>query len=496
MNTMKSNSLSPLQKKEKIRILKKAGLFFSVLLGAAASIFVLINLGSRNPFLSSIVKQEDVNQRPLVQPHEVRDDNDHGGEKIDYYKACDLFVGRWIREPKGPLYTNTSCVTIPESKNCRKYGRVDEDYMHWRWKPDECELQRFDANKFLRMARGKTLGFIGDSVARNQMESLLCLLSQVCPLGSCFLLTCIFHAEIWILDPLKGHILTFSTDAFGWSNPVREPKQCLKKTPSFQQKFLAEAQVESPLDRYKDSEDRFRTWYFPYHDFTLKTIWTKFLVAGIERKINGTNSGIYDIHVDKVDPELAKELPNIDYAVISDGHWFFRKTYVLERNKPIGCVFCDDANIKNRGLGYAFKRVFQAVLKHVNECKECKDGLITLVRTFSPAHFEHGTWNDGGKCNRTMPVSQGEVNLGGSEWEIRNIQVEEVERARMVGRNKLGYLDVTKATLMRPDGHPGIHWNNNYMEGYSDCVHWCLPGPIDAWNDLLLAALTTYSSLY
>lgn len=32
---------------------------------------------------------------------------------------------------------------------------------------------------FLTIVRGKTLAFAGDSIARNQMESLLCLLSQV-----------------------------------------------------------------------------------------------------------------------------------------------------------------------------------------------------------------------------------------------------------------------------------------------------------------------------
>ncbi|GLT75796.1 hypothetical protein SLA2020_474930 [Shorea laevis] len=58
-------------------------------------------------------------------------------------------------------------------------GRPDRDYENWRWKPSKCDLPRFDANKFLELMRGKTLAFIGDSVARNQMESMLCILWQV-----------------------------------------------------------------------------------------------------------------------------------------------------------------------------------------------------------------------------------------------------------------------------------------------------------------------------
>ena len=58
-------------------------------------------------------------------------------------------------------------------------GRMDMDFLNWRWKPDQCDLPRFNAKTFLQIVQGKTMAFIGDSVARNHMESLLCLLSQV-----------------------------------------------------------------------------------------------------------------------------------------------------------------------------------------------------------------------------------------------------------------------------------------------------------------------------
>jgi len=60
-----------------------------------------------------------------------------------------------------------------------KYGRPNMDFLKWRWKPDRCELPLFDPNQFLELMRGKTLAFVGDSLARNQMQSLMCLLSQV-----------------------------------------------------------------------------------------------------------------------------------------------------------------------------------------------------------------------------------------------------------------------------------------------------------------------------
>lgn len=42
-----------------------------------------------------------------------------------------------------------------------------------------CELYRFDATKLLESIRGKRLVFVGDSINRNQWESMLCLLMSV-----------------------------------------------------------------------------------------------------------------------------------------------------------------------------------------------------------------------------------------------------------------------------------------------------------------------------
>lgn len=89
-----------------------------------------------------------------------------------------MFEGRWVRDHGRMAYDGRSCPTIPESKNCAKYGK-EQGYVQWRWKPEGCDLPWFDANKFLRIVRGKRMAFVGDSVSRNQMESLLCLLSQV-----------------------------------------------------------------------------------------------------------------------------------------------------------------------------------------------------------------------------------------------------------------------------------------------------------------------------
>lgn len=99
--------------------------------------------------------------------------------RVGLARKCDIFKGEWVPNPKAPYYTNATCWAIHEHQNCMKYGRPDTDFMKWRWKPDDCELPIFNPAQFLELVRGKSLAFVGDSVGRNQMQSLVCLLSRV-----------------------------------------------------------------------------------------------------------------------------------------------------------------------------------------------------------------------------------------------------------------------------------------------------------------------------
>uniref|UniRef100_J3LNH8 Uncharacterized protein n=1 Tax=Oryza brachyantha TaxID=4533 RepID=J3LNH8_ORYBR len=91
---------------------------------------------------------------------------------------CNLFDGEWIPNPSGPAYTNKTCRFIDGHQNCMRNSRPDMSYLHWRWKPYECEMPQFDGVKFISGMRNKSW-LIGDSILRNQIQSLICLLSEV-----------------------------------------------------------------------------------------------------------------------------------------------------------------------------------------------------------------------------------------------------------------------------------------------------------------------------
>lgn len=57
-------------------------------------------------------------------------------------EECDVTKGRWVYDESYPLYTNVSCPFIDEGFDCESNGRLDKDYMKWKWQPLYCEIPR------------------------------------------------------------------------------------------------------------------------------------------------------------------------------------------------------------------------------------------------------------------------------------------------------------------------------------------------------------------
>ncbi|URE25535.1 hypothetical protein MUK42_07911, partial [Musa troglodytarum] len=357
-------------------------------------------------------------------------------------EQCDTSKGKWVREPGASIYTNLTCPTYPDINNCGKYGK-DQSYLYWRWQPDGCDIPRFEPETFLNIVRGKRMAFVGDSLARNQIDSLLCLLSQI------------------------------------------------SRSYDLQHDALILVQAETPREVSRDSSGKYVTWYFPPHDFTLMVMWTEYFVEARPRIINGTASNSFEIHLDRVSTSWAEKLPGVDYAVLSGGNWFFRAIHLYEEGKIVGCVNCREQNLTEFGVAVTIRRALRTALRFISSCEDC-EGLVTFLRTFTSSHFENGSWLTGGYCNRTQPSNETRTPPDDVAWEIRKIQLEEIERVRRPesgGKTRFGVLDVTKAMMLRADAHPGDHWTKKSKASVNDCLHWCLPGPIDMWSDLLLATL-------
>ncbi|KAK4834081.1 hypothetical protein QYF36_016515 [Acer negundo] len=335
---------------------------------------------------------------------------------------------------------------LQSEKRCDIF-RPDTDFMKWRWKPDGCDLPIFNPAQFLKIVRGKSLAFIGDSVARNQMQSLICLLSRT------------FMEE----DPSRRSVVD-----------------------------LSEKEVEYPVDVLYMPDERFKRWKYTTYNFTLANYWSPHLVKAKEADSNGpTETGLFnDLYLDEFDETTQVE--DFGYIVISAGHWFFRQMILYENNQVVGCRYCLKDNVTDFPISYGYRKAFRTAFKAINSLENFKG--ITFLRTFAPSHFENGLWNQGGDCVRTKPFRSNETSLEGTDFEFYMTQLEEFRIAEKQGNKrglKFRLLDTTQATLLRPDGHPSRygHLKNENVTMHNDCVHWCLPGPIDTWSDFLLEML-------
>lgn len=92
-------------------------------------------------------------------------------------KECNIFDGKWVYESdESPYYEAPQCPFLSEQVSCQKNGRPDFEYENWSWEAHDCLIPRFNGRDMLKRLRGKRIIIVGDSLNRNQWESLACLL--------------------------------------------------------------------------------------------------------------------------------------------------------------------------------------------------------------------------------------------------------------------------------------------------------------------------------
>ncbi|XP_066336342.1 xyloglucan O-acetyltransferase 2-like [Miscanthus floridulus] len=354
---------------------------------------------------------------------------------------CDYSDGEWVPDARTPLYNGMTCGAIKDDgRSCTANGRADTGYVYWRWQPRACDLPAFSAAAFLRWLRNRHMAFVGDSLVRNQAESLVCLLSSASP----------------------------------------------------------------PELVHRSADGRFRRWLFRDHNATVSIFWSPFLLKGVEKS---ERDGVRynQVFLDAFDERWMSQLGAIDAAVLSAGHWFRIPSVYHEGGRVVGCHGCDTAEFNHSAVAeISFFSVFrdavrrtlaEAARRHHEQQHSGAGVKLVAMTTFSPSHFE-GQWNEGAPCKK-----KADTELGYTETEMRKIVVEAVDEASSSCSSsstmRFAAVDVTALANLRPDGHPGPYMRKNpYAAGNTggrpvqhDCLHWCMPGPVDTFNQILLQTI-------
>ncbi|WOG91124.1 hypothetical protein DCAR_0310372 [Daucus carota subsp. sativus] len=340
--------------------------------------------------------------------------------------TCDYSNGNWVRDENysNRLYTE-ECPFLDPGFRCRRNGRSDVDYLNWRWQPKGCHLPRFNATDFLERSRNGRIVFAGDSIGRNQWESLICMLAQ--------------------------GVSNISTIYEEHGIPISKHKGFLSM-------------------RFQD------------YNLTVEYYREPFLVVIGHLPKNAPEGVRGFIKVDKLH-WFSTRWTTADVLVFNTGHWWNE-----DKTVKMGFYFGENESINmTMDITEAFQRSIETWKSWVMRSLDPEASHV-FFRSYSPVHYRDGTWNEGGHCDsNTSPetnYSKLEPETSNNLFVSNVIKQIENKRRKAYFLN-ITYLTELRndghPSFHREPGTP--------VDAPQDCSHWCLPGIPDTWNQIIYAHL-------
>ncbi|KAG6482856.1 protein trichome birefringence-like 33 [Zingiber officinale] len=345
---------------------------------------------------------------------------------------CDIFDGRWSRDEQSrPHYDESECPYIQPQLTCQEHGRPDKDYQHWRWQPHGCGLPRFNATLMLETLRGKRMMFVGDSLNRGQFISLVCLLHSAIP-----------HNDSKSMET-KGSFQIFTakdynaTIEFYWAPFLLESNSDDAVIHRMKDRIVREGSIDKHGQHWKGADVLVFNTY----------LWW---MTGLTMKILQREGSFTDEVKDIVQPSTED----------------------------------------------AYRMAMTSMLEWVHRNMDPEKTRVFFV-TMSPSHEKSKDWGgeEGGNCyNETTLVE--DPTYWGSDCRKGVMQV--VREVLGESEVPITVLNITQLSSYRKDAHTSIYkkqWTPLTPQqianpvSYADCVHWCLPGLQDTWNELLFSKL-------
>ncbi|XP_042403019.1 protein trichome birefringence-like 28 isoform X2 [Zingiber officinale] len=389
---------------------------------------------------SQIVVSKEVLKGEEAREEKLQPEKEQWRTVLEVPESCDLFDGRWVYDDVNyPLYKEPECTLLTEQVTCLRNGRRDDGFQKWRWKPNHCALPRFEARLFLERLRGKRFMFVGDSLNRNQWESMVCLVQSIAP----------------------------------WN------KKSLIKNGSLN------------IFRLED------------YNATVEFYWAPFLVES-----NSDDPQIHSIQKRIIMPKSidkhGEHWKNVDFLVFNSYIWWLNTPAmkVLQGSFEKGSKKYVEVD---RPVAYrqVMNRWAKWVQNNVNPNRT-----MAFFMSMSPNHINMDWENPKGiKCaletepvaNRTRPLEVG------TDWRLY-VEAENVIRRLRRKKVPVRFVKITAMSEYRKEAHTSVH---TLRQGklltaeqqadpakFADCIHWCLPGLPDTWNELLYALIASSPYLH
>ncbi|XP_073387232.1 protein trichome birefringence-like 14 [Physcomitrium patens] len=334
-------------------------------------------------------------------------------------KQCDYSVGKWVRDDTRPLYSGLECTLwLSPGFSCRLHDHPNKLMDRYRWQPAGCDMPPFNASRVLETLRNKVIAFVGDSLGRQQYQSIMCLLT-------------------------RGRNDTAITDigsTFGFYTPKGE-----RKPNGFAHRF----------------------------DATNTTIIFRWTVSlGEVHPLNVTDPLTRNaLHLDRPEEFLRDHIDELDVVVLNTGHHWNGGKKKLNRFD-----YYYQGNPIDIAVPLAYNLTVHSIVQWVSE-RIKNTQTIAYYRSLSPRHFRNGDWNTGGTCDQIRFENEKQVQEGN--------RLDPNAESAIIGTG-VDLLNITSLSFERGETHVSKYGGG---VGGQDCLHWCLPGVPDTWNEILFADL-------
>ncbi|GAB4838060.1 Protein trichome birefringence-like 16 [Ancistrocladus abbreviatus] len=342
-------------------------------------------------------------------------------------QTCNYARGKWVADDHQPLYSGSGCKKwLSGMWACRMTQRTEFAYEKFRWLPHDCEMEEFEGSKFLKRMQDKTLAFIGDSLARQQFQSLMCMITG---------------------GEERPEVMNV-----GWEFGLVKARGALRP------------------DGW--------AYRFPNTNTTVLFYWSACLCDLVPLNMSDPTAKVA-MHLDQAPAFLRRYLNKFDVLVLNTGHhWNRGKLNANRWVMHLGGMPNTDPKLVD--IGRAKNFTIHNIVKWVDYQLSKHPNLKAFYRSISPRHFFNGDWNTGGTCDSSNPLSKGK--------EVLQDESKDPAPASAVKGTNVKFLDITALSELRDEAHIS-RYTIRPTPGKEDCLHWCLPGIPDTWNEILFAQL-------
>lgn len=226
------------------------------------------------------------------------------------------------------------------------------------------------------------------------------------------------------------------------------------------------------------------SFVFKDYDCTVEFFVAPFIVRESETKDkNGAKKET--LRLDLVGTS-ADQYKKADIIVFNTGHWWTHEKTAKGKD-----YYQEGSHV------YSELNVLEAFRKAITTWGRWVDANINPTKTsvffrgYSASHFRGGQWNSGGQCDNEIEPIKNTTYLTPYPDKMKVL-----ERVLRGMKTRVAYLNITRLTDFRKDGHPSVYRKKHYSDEerrsplhFQDCSHWCLPGVPDSWNEILYAQL-------